>query len=244
MNSIFLTGTAGSGKSQLTSRLTDSFIQNDKEVIAVNLDPGVNNLPYSADIDIRDFINITEIMEKYNLGPNGAVILAADLIASKIDEINDTIQTYNPDYVFFDTPGQIELFAFRTSGPFFVQNIYGEGRANIFLCDSTLISKPENFVSIALLASSIKLQLKIPQICVLSKQDLINNKNLLKWAEDPTEIFNNLPKNGEMYDLTSRIASNLLESDLFDELIPVSSMNNQGIVEITALLSRILTRGD
>ena len=183
-------------------------------------------------------------MEKYNLGPNGAVILAADLIASKIDEINDTIQTYNPDYVFFDTPGQIELFAFRTSGPFFVQNIYGEGRANIFLCDSTLISKPENFVSIALLASSIKLQLKIPQICVLSKQDLINNKNLLKWAEDPTEIFNNLPKNGEMYDLTSRIASNLLESDLFDELIPVSSMNNQGIVEITALLSRILTRGD
>ena len=244
MNSIFLTGTAGSGKSQLTSRLTDSFIQNDKEVIAVNLDPGVTNLPYSADIDIRDFISINEIMEKYNLGPNGAVILAADLIASKIDEINDTIQTYNPDYVFFDTPGQIELFAFRTSGPFFVQNIYGEGRANIFLCDSTLISKPENFVSIALLASSIKLQLKIPQICVLSKQDLINNKNLLKWAEDPTEIFNNLPKNGEMYDLTSRIASNLLESDLFDELIPVSSMNNQGIVEITALLSRILTRGD
>ena len=244
MNSIFLTGTAGSGKSQLTSILTDSFIQNEKEVIAVNLDPGVNNLPYSADIDIRDFININEIMEKYNLGPNGAVILAADLIASKIDEINDTIQTYNPDYVFFDTPGQIELFAFRTSGPFFVQNIYGEGRANIFLCDSTLISKPENFVSIALLASSIKLQLKIPQICVLSKQDLINNKNLLKWAEDPTEIFNNLPKNGEMYDLTSRIASNLLESDLFDELIPVSSMNNQGIVEITALLSRILTRGD
>ena len=244
MNSIFLTGTAGSGKSQLTSRLTDSFIQNDKEVIAVNLDPGVNNLPYSADIDIRDFISINEIMEKYNLGPNGAVILAADLIASKIDEINDTIQTYNPDYVFFDTPGQIELFAFRTSGPFFVQNIYGEGRANIFLCDSTLISKPENFVSIALLASSIKLQLKIPQICVLSKQDLINNENLLKWAEDPTEIFNNLPKNGEMYDLTSRIASNLLESDLFDELIPVSSMNNQGIVEITALLSRILTRGD
>ena len=244
MNSIFLTGTAGSGKSQLTSILTDSFIQNEKEVIAVNLDPGVTNLPYSADIDIRDFISINEIMEKYNLGPNGAVILAADLIASKIDEINDTIQTYNPDYVFFDTPGQIELFAFRTSGPFFVQNIYGEGRANIFLCDSTLISKPENFVSIALLASSIKLQLKIPQICVLSKQDLINNKNLLKWAEDPTEIFNNLPKNGEMYDLTSRIASNLLESDLFDELIPVSSMNNQGIVEITALLSRILTRGD
>ena len=123
MNSIYLTGTAGSGKSQLTSVLTNSFLEIDKEVIAVNLDPGVSNLPYSPDIDIRDFVNINEIMDKYNLGPNGAVILATDLIASKINEINDLIQSYNPDYVFFDTPGQIELFAFRSSGPFFVQNI-------------------------------------------------------------------------------------------------------------------------
>ena len=117
-------------------------------------------------------------------------------------------------------------------------------KVNIFLCDSTLISKPENFVSIALLANSIKLQLKIPQICVLSKQDLIKDDNLLKWADDPTEIFNDLPEDGEIYNLTSRIARNLLESDLFDELIPVSSVNNQGIVEIIALLSRILDRGD
>ena len=244
MNSIFLTGTAGSGKSQLTSILANTILENNKEVIVVNLDPGVNNLPYSADIDIRDFISINEIMDKYNLGPNGAVILAADLIALKIDEINDTIQTYNPDYVFFDTPGQIELFAFRTSGPFFVQNINDQEKVNIFLCDSTLISKPENFVSIALLANSIKLQLKIPQICVLSKQDLIKDDNLLKWADDPTEIFNDLPEDGEIYNLTSRIARNLLESDLFDELIPVSSVNNQGIVEIIALLSRILDRVD
>ena len=244
MNSIYLTGTAGSGKSQLTSVLTNSFLEIDKEVIAVNLDPGVSNLPYSPDIDIRDFVNINEIMDKYNLGPNGAVILATDLIASKINDINDLIQSYNPDYVFFDTPGQIELFAFRSSGPFFVQNINDQGRANIFLCDSTLVVKPENFISIALLSNSIKLQLKIPQICVLSKTDLIKDDNLLKWADDPTEIFNNLPKNGEIYDLTSRIANNLLEADLFDELIPTSSMNNQGIVEILALLSRILNRGD
>ena len=84
MNSIFLTGTAGSGKSQLTSILANTILENNKEVIVVNLDPGVNNLPYSADIDIRDFISINEIMDKYNLGPNGAVILAADLIALKI----------------------------------------------------------------------------------------------------------------------------------------------------------------
>ena len=89
MNSIFLTGTAGSGKSQLTSILANTILENNKEVIVVNLDPGVNNLPYSSDIDIRDFISINEIMDKYNLGPNGAVILAAELIALKIGEINE-----------------------------------------------------------------------------------------------------------------------------------------------------------
>ena len=192
-------------------------------------------------------LGITEVsLEDYYSTPSltHPLYISNQEIQKKIDEINDTIQTYNPDYVFFDTPGQIELFAFRTSGPFFVQNINDQEKVNIFLCDSTLISKPENFVSIALLANSIKLQLKIPQICVLSKQDLIKDDNLLKWADDPTEIFNDLPEDGEIYNLTSRIARNLLESDLFDELIPVSSVNNQGIVEIIALLSRILDRGD
>ena len=43
MNSIFLTGTAGSGKSQLTSILANTILENNKEVIVVNLDPGVNS---------------------------------------------------------------------------------------------------------------------------------------------------------------------------------------------------------
>ena len=30
----------------------------------------------------------------------------------------------NPDYLIVDTPGQIELFAYRSSGPFLVENIH------------------------------------------------------------------------------------------------------------------------
>ena len=58
MKNIFFTGTAGSGKSQLTSILSNWYQQEGKDVITVNLDPGVNNLPYGVDVDIRDYINL------------------------------------------------------------------------------------------------------------------------------------------------------------------------------------------
>jgi len=123
LKSIFLTGTAGSGKSLLTSKIYDYYTSNGAFVAILNLDPGVDSLPYTCDIDVRDQIDIVSIMKQYELGPNGALIMANDLIASKIDQLQDQIDDVNPDYLLIDTPGQIELFAYRTSGPFLVQNL-------------------------------------------------------------------------------------------------------------------------
>ena len=176
MKNIFLTGTAGSGKSNLTGILSNWYQQEGKNVITVNLDPGVSNVPYGIDVDIRNYINLKEIMDKYNLGPNGSLILASDLIATKLEQIEEEIDEYNPDYVFIDTPGQIELFAYRNSGPYFIKNIRNEANVNLFLFDSTLVSDPSNFLSIALLASSIKLRLGIPQVSILTKKDLIKDE--------------------------------------------------------------------
>ncbi|KFM20952.1 GTPase protein [Marine Group I thaumarchaeote SCGC RSA3] len=133
----------------------------------MNLDPGVENLPYSCDIDVRDFVDIVSIMQQYDLGPNGALVMAADLIASKIDEIQNEVNRVNPDYLIVDTPGQIELFAYRSSGRFLIDNITSEEKTNIFLFDGALITTPVNFVSIALLATSIRLRLNLPTVNVL-----------------------------------------------------------------------------
>ena len=62
MDSVFITGTAGAGKSLLTSRLFEMYEDNGTLPITINLDPGVTNIPYSADIDIRNYIDINEIM--------------------------------------------------------------------------------------------------------------------------------------------------------------------------------------
>ena len=246
MKNIFLTGTAGSGKSNMTGILSNWYQQESKNVITVNLDPGVSNVPYGIDVDIRDYINLKEIMDKYNLGPNGSLVLASDLIATKLEQIEEEIDEYNPDYVFIDTPGQIELFAYRNSGPYFVKNMRNEANVNLFLFDSTLVSDPSTFLSIALLASSIKLRLGIPQVSILTKKDLINDEQarILKWADDFSELLDDLKGGGEIYDLTSRMAESVVESNIIDELIPTSTVNNEGIVEVIASISRIIDRGE
>ena len=124
MKTIFVSGTAGSGKSLLSSKLYDYYTKNGAFTAVLNLDPGVENLPYSCDVDVRDFVDIVSIMQQYDLGPNGALVMAADLIASKIDDIQNEVNRVNPDYLIVDTPGQIELFAYRSSGRFLIDNIH------------------------------------------------------------------------------------------------------------------------
>ncbi|MEM2564989.1 MAG: ATP/GTP-binding protein, partial [Candidatus Bathyarchaeia archaeon] len=84
----FIIGTAGSGKSLLTASFSEWLKVNEQNVATLNLDPGVIRLPYTPDIDIRDYITIDEIMEEYELGPNGALIMAADLIASEVENLS------------------------------------------------------------------------------------------------------------------------------------------------------------
>ena len=83
----------------------------------MNLDPGAKIIPYAPDIDIRDYIVLEDVMEEYGLGPNGAMILASDLMVNFLDDLKEEIDEYNPDWLFVDTAGQLELFAFRETGP-------------------------------------------------------------------------------------------------------------------------------
>ena len=115
----YFIGTAGSGKSTITGELKEYIVNRDPEVsaITINLDPGVKTMPYIPDIDIRDFIVLEEVMEEYGLGPNGAMILSSDLMVNFLDDLKDEIDEYNADWVLVDTAGQLELFAFRETGP-------------------------------------------------------------------------------------------------------------------------------
>ena len=65
MNAIFITGTAGSGKSLLTSRLLQWHRDNSAYAVTLNLDPGAIKLPYEPDVDVRNYVDIATLMESY-----------------------------------------------------------------------------------------------------------------------------------------------------------------------------------
>lgn len=248
MKSIFLTGTAGSGKSLLTSKIYEYYTRNGAFAAILNLDPGVETLPYTCDIDVRDYVDIVSIMKQYELGPNGALVMANDLIATKIDEIQREIDSTNPDYLLVDTPGQIELFAYRTSGPFLVQNLNLDEKISIFLFDGALITTPINFVSIALLATSIKLRLNLPTINVLTKTDLIGGKlkEILKWSTNLPALENAISQeaDGDAYTLTTTILRSLNLGGFAQGLIPISNSTGDGMVNLETALSRAINLGE
>lgn len=248
MKTIFIAGTAGSGKSLLTSKLNEYYARNGAFTAVLNLDPGVENLPYTCDVDVRDYVDIVSIMNNYDLGPNGALIMANDLIASKIDEIQNEVNRVNPDYLIVDTPGQIELFAYRSSGRFLVENITTDEKTCIFLFDGALITTPVNFVSIALLATSIKLRLNLPTINVITKTDLIGTKlnDILQWSTNIRMLEDAIAKeaDGETYSLTTNILRGLNMGGFAQGLIPVSNVTGEGLVNLEGALSRILNLGE
>jgi len=248
LKTIFVSGTAGAGKSLLTSKLYEYYTKNGAFAAVLNLDPGVENMPYTCDIDVRDYVDYVSIMQKYDLGPNGALIMANDLIASKIDDIQNEVNRVNPDYLLVDTPGQIELFAYRTSGPFLVENISSEEKTSIFLFDGALITSPVNFVSIALLATSIRLRLNLPAINVLTKTDLIGAKlrDILQWSTSLSTLENAIGKeaDGDTYTLTTNILRGLNLGGFAQGLIPISNVTGEGFDNLEGALSRILNLGE
>ena len=243
-----MTGTAGSGKSLLTSKLYEHYTKNGAFAAVLNLDPGVESLPYACDIDIRDHVDIVSIMKQYELGPNGSLIMANDLAASKIDDIQNEINSVNPDYLLVDTPGQIELFAYRTSGRFIVENIASEEKTDIFLFDGALITTPMNFVSIALLATSIRLRLGLSTVNVMTKTDLIGEKikEILGWSSNLKSLEDAIAKetDGESYALTMNILRGLNLSGFAQGLMPISNITGEGFVGLGGALSRILNLGE
>ena len=248
MKTIFVSGTAGSGKSLLSSKLYEYYTKNGAFAAVLNLDPGVESLPYTCDVDVRDYVDIVSIMQQYDLGPNGALIMATDLIASKIDDIQNDVNRINPDYLIVDTPGQIELFAYRSSGRFLVENLTSDEKTNIFLFDGALITTPVNFVSIALLATSIRLRLNLPTINTVTKTDLIGSKlkDILQWSTSLSTLESAIANeaDGDTYTLTTNILRGLNLSGFAQGLIPVSNVTGEGLVTLEGSLSRILNLGE
>jgi GTPase SAR1 family protein len=201
-------GTAGSGKTLLTHHLS-SYMQTRLKLnlTLVNLDPGVkvNNLPYSPDVDVRDFVDYEQISTQLKLGPNGALIEAANQLSTKVDEIRDEIEYLDSEYVLLDLPGQIELFAYRTYGRALFEVLEPESQVTLFLMEPSLARTPLGFISLSLLGLSLAYRFPMPQLNVLTKSDLLKPEEIDKILNWSTDIDSLITEIETFNDATTRL---------------------------------------
>jgi hypothetical protein len=85
---IIVLGMAGSGKTTFVQRLTaELYRSKTSQPYVVNLDPACREVPYPANIDIRDTVNYKQVMKQYQLGPNGGIVTSLNLFATKFDQV-------------------------------------------------------------------------------------------------------------------------------------------------------------
>jgi hypothetical protein len=219
----------------------------DISAITVNLDPGVRVVPYVPDIDIRDYIVLEEVMEEYGLGPNGGMILASDLMVNYLDDLRYEIDEYNPDWVLVDTAGQLELFAFRETGPLIASSLgFGDIQRSVsFLFDSNLVLRPNGFISTLLLAASVQFRFrKISQINVLSKMDLLDDDQIdmiINWSQDfkALEESTSVREGGLIRELSMNLSEVFIQMGSTAELIPCTIKREDGLDLLFAYLQRV-----
>jgi hypothetical protein len=246
---VFIIGTAGSGKSMLTAAFSEWLKMSKQDVAVVNLDPGVLTLPYSPDVDVRDYVNVEDLMEKYGLGPNGALIMAADLIADEIEQISKEIEELKSDIVLVDTSGQMELFAFRASGPYIASELTKEPKVIVYLFDAVFSVNPLNYVSNLFLSTAVYNRFFLPQVHLLSKCDLLPKEEVDKtvdWSANPKALEDSIEQKleGTKRLLSRNVMRAIHQLGLKFLLIPISAKTNEGIINFNTSLERILAGGE
>jgi len=246
---MFIIGTAGSGKSLFTSAFSEWLKMSKQDIAVVNLDPGALKLPYSPDVDVRNYVDVGNLMEKYELGPNGALIMAADLIADEIENISRDIEAVDADLILVDTPGQMELFAFRASGPYIVSELTKEPKAIVYLFDAVFSANPLNYVSNMFLSAAVHNRFFQPQVHVLSKSDLLPKeevKTIIDWSANMAALQESIDKklDGQKRLFGQNMVRAIGNIGLKFPLIPISAKTNEGMTNINLVMERIFAQGE
>ncbi|KAL2430623.1 GPN-loop GTPase 1 [Exophiala dermatitidis] len=251
---VVCVGMAGSGKTTFMQRINNYLHVNKKRPYVLNLDPAVLNVPFQANIDIRDSINYKEVMKQYNLGPNGGILTSLNLFATKIDQVMGLLErranpppdstVAPPKHILVDTPGQIEVFVWSASGSILLESLASSFPTVIaYIIDTPRTASTSTFMSNMLYACSILYKTKLPMILVFNKTDVQDAEFAREWMtdfekfqealheEESKGVFGGEGFGGSGYMSSLLNSMSLVLEEFYSHLnmVGVSSMTGEGI---------------
>lgn len=221
---LFVLGHAGSGKSSFVKAFSE-YLEG-YEVKCINLDPATPPI-YKVDIDIRNYIKTEDVMKKYRLGINSALIKSIELSIPFIKNFR-----LQGDYILYDTPGQMELFLSSIYGRETVDILKTDTTASIFLMDLTTIQDAESFLSTIMENVIVTLRLYIPSLTVFTKSDIasIDIDRLKK------EI---MEKSGVLPELLEKTIEFIEYTNIPQRTLMISNINKNGFDELLSALNEL-----
>jgi len=243
--SVIVVGLAGSGKSTLMNQINQYVYDNEIASYFVNLDPATADLNFSANVDIRDTIKYNEVMSQFNLGPNGAILTSLNLFSTKFHDVINLIQKKTHiKYAFFDTPGQIEAFAWSASGGMITQELSSSfPTVIVFVVDIPRCSKTPTFISTMLYACSILYRSGLPMVLALSKSDVKSPDEIIQWMTDIDAFeaaVDNEKENNYFSDFNRSTGMVFYEFYKALPVIPVSGKTGEGIPDLLEAIDKML----
>jgi len=180
-------GMAGSGKSSVTNCLKTHCESKGTRTYTINLDPAVRRTVYDSNIDIRDTIDYNGVREKYNLGPNGAILTACNLFATRFDQVIALCEqkSAHVEHIIVDTPGQIEIFTWSASGSIICEAFAASFPTTIlFVIDTPRVQAAHVFMTNMLQCLSMVYKTKLPVIVAFNKIDITSHEFANSWLRD------------------------------------------------------------
>lgn len=183
-------GPAGSGKSTYCAAMQKHAADSGRSIHVVNLDPAAEYFNYEPLVDVRDLVQLDDVMEAEDLsyGPNGGLVFCMEYLLEHDGTtwLKEQLEDVDDDYILFDCPGQIELYTHMDVMKRFAEKLtsWDFRVCAVFVLDSHYMVDGAKFLSGSLTALSVMVKLEVPHVNVLTKMDLLN-----RAARQQLEMF-------------------------------------------------------
>ncbi|CAJ0962880.1 unnamed protein product, partial [Mesorhabditis belari] len=247
MFGVLVIGAPGAGKSTLCAGLSDAFTQLKRNHLMINLDPANDITPYECHCDVRELITVEEVMDRLQLGPNGALRYSISTLARNKEWLLNKFIENKDKYAIIDCPGQLEIY--KSDGEFcelvrFLQKS-GVRLCAVHLSDSMFCSDAPKFISVVMSTLSVMVQLEMPQINVLSKVDLLTTDipfDLEFFTQLPDisrllEMLNDVPELEKYRSLNEAICQVIGDYDLVS-FVPLNVESKEDMAKVIVMMDK------
>lgn len=192
--------------------------------------------------------------EEMKFGPNGGLVFAMEFLMENVDWLEEALGEDDDDYILFDCPGQIELYTHMNLMRRFVDMLqqWNFRVCGVFLIDSHFMVDGGKFISGAMAALSVMVNLEVPHVNVLSKIDLLSGsgrRQLERFLEPDTyTLTSNLQGTqgvlGQRYGDLSAALGRVLDDYSLVKFFPLDITNEENIQDLLITIDNTIQYGE